>query len=156
MAQKDYEEFFGLLNSNRVKYLIIGAHAVAFHARPRATKDIDILHEVTPRSADAILKTIREFFGGYDMELTADDLCNPEAIVQLGVAPVRIDLMGRIAGITCFEDAWTRRVKGKYGDVDVWYLSMEDLIRNKEVSARYQDKADLKYLRRVQTGKQNK
>ncbi len=153
MAQKDYEEFFELLNANHVKYLIIGAHAVAFHARPRATKDIDILHEAIPSSANAILKTIREFFGGSDMGLTADDLCNPESIVQLGVAPVRIDLMARIAGITGFENAWTRRAMGKYGDVDVWYLSREDLIRNKEATGRDQDRVDVKYLKRIQTGK---
>lgn len=156
MAQRDYEEFFELLNSNGLKYLIVGAHAVAFHARPRATKDIDILHETTPKSATAIFKTIREFFGGHDMGLTVDDLCNPDSIVQLGVAPVRIDLMGSIAGIINFEDAWARRVKGKYGNANVWYLSIDDLIKNKEMASRDQDKADLKYLKRVQAGKNGK
>jgi hypothetical protein len=156
MAQKDYEEFFGLLNANGVKYLIVGAHAVAFHARPRATKDIDILHDTTPQSATALLKTIRDFFGGYDMQLTADDLCNPESIVQLGVAPVRIDLMGGIAGIPSFEDAWAGRVKGKYGNVDVWYIALDDLMENKEAAGRDQDRVDVKYLKRTKSGKKGK
>lgn len=153
MAQKDYEEFIELLNANNIKFLIIGAHAVAFHARPRATKDIDILHETTSESATAILNVIREFFGGYDMGITAGDLVDPDMIVQLGVAPVRIDLMGNVTGIDDFGDAWTKRVKGKYGNVDAWYISLEDLIQNKQMANRDQDKADLKYLKRVQGAK---
>jgi predicted nucleotidyltransferase len=156
MAQKDYEEFFELLNSNGVKFLIVGAHAVAFHARPRATKDIDILHSPALESATAILKTIKDFLGGYDMGITVDDLCNPDFIVQLGVAPVRIDLMGGVAGIRSFDEAWAGRIKGKYGNVDVWYISLDDLIKNKEKANRYQDRADLKYLKRVKTGKKIK
>jgi predicted nucleotidyltransferase len=153
MAQKDYEEFIELLNANNIKFLIIGAHAVAFHARPRATKDLDILHETGPESAAAILKVIQEFFGGHDIGITAGDLANPEMIVQLGVAPVRIDLMGNVTGIADFEAAWARRVKGKYGNVDAWYISLDDLIQNKQKANRDQDKADVKYLKRAQGAK---
>jgi predicted nucleotidyltransferase len=156
MAQRDYEEFFGLLNANGVKFLIVGAHAVAFYARPRATKDIDILHEATEESAVRILKAIRAFFGGYDLGLTIDDLCNPDLIVQLGVAPVRIDLMGSISGISSFEDVWSKRETGKYGEADVSYISLDDLIRNKEKANREQDKADLKYLRQAKASKRGK
>jgi len=154
MAQQDYEEFFELLNANGVKFLIIGAHAVAFYARPRATKDIDILHEATKESAVGILKAIRAFLGGYDLGLTIDDLCNPDLIVQLGVAPVRIDLMCSLSGIGSFEDAWSKRTTGKYGETNVSYISLNDLIRNKEKANREQDKADLKYLRRAKTKKE--
>jgi predicted nucleotidyltransferase len=156
MAQRDYEEFFGLLNANGVKFLIVGAHAVAFYARPRATKDIDILHEATEESAVRILKAIRAFFGGYDLGLTIDDLCNPDLIVQLGVAPVRIDLMGSISGISSFEDVWSKRETCKYGEADVSYISLDDLIRNKEKANREQDKADLKYLRQAKASKRGK
>lgn len=156
MAQRDYEEFFGLLNANGVKFLIVGAHAVALYARPRATKDIDILHEATEESAVRILKAIRAFFGGYDLGLTIDDLCNPDLIVQLGVAPVRIDLMGSISGISSFEDVWSKRETGKYGEADVSYISLDDLIRNKEKANREQDKADLKYLRQAKASKRGK
>ena len=156
MAQRDYEEFFELLNANGVKFLIVGAHAVAFYARPRATKDIDLFHEATKESAVGILKAIRAFLGGYDLGLTMDDLCNPDLIVQLGAAPVRIDLMGSISGIDSFEDAWSKRIIGKYGETDVSYISLDDLIRNKKKANREQDKADLKYLRRAKTGKKGK
>ena len=156
MAHQDYEEFLELLSANGVKFLIIGAHAVAFYARPRATKDIDILHEPTKESAVGILKAIRAFLGGYDLGLAIDDLCNPDLIVQLGVAPVRIDLMCSISGIGSFEDTWSKRTIGKYGETDVSYISLDDLIRNKEKANREQDKADLKYLRRTKTRKKGK
>ena len=81
MAQRDYEEFFELLNANGVEFLIVGAHAVAFYARPRATKDIDILYEASEKSAIGILNAIRAFFGGSDLGLTVSDLCNPGFIV---------------------------------------------------------------------------
>lgn len=156
MGHRDYEEFFELLNANGVKFLIVGAHAVAFYARPRATKDIDILHGATEGSAVGILKAIRAFFGGYDLGLTIDDLCNTDLIVQLGVAPVRIDLMGSISGIASFQDTWSKRTPGKYGEIDVSYISLDDLIRNKEKTNREQDKADLKCLRRAKTRKKVK
>jgi len=156
MAQRDYEEFFELLNANGVRFLIVGPHAVAFYGRPRATKDIDILHDATEESAFRILKAIRAFFGSHDLGITIDDLCDPGLIVQLGVAPVRIDLMGSISGISSFEDAWLRRTAGRYGEIEVSYISLDDLIRNKEKASREQDKADLKYLRRAKARKEDK
>ena len=89
------------------------------------------------------------------MGITAGDLANPEMIVQLGVAPVRIDLMGNVTGIADFEAAWARRVKGKYGNVDVWYISLDDLIQNKQKANRDQDKVDVKYLKRTQGAKKH-
>jgi len=86
----------------------------------------------TEESAVGVLKAIRAFFGGSDLRLTVDGLCDPDLIVQLGVAPLRIDLMSSISGINSFEDAWPKRTIGKYGETDVSYISLDDLIRNKE------------------------
>ena len=69
MASRDYEEFIAALNDHGVRYLIIGAHAVAFHARPRATKDLDILLDPTPANARRALAALRDFFGGADLGL---------------------------------------------------------------------------------------
>jgi hypothetical protein len=93
MASHDYEEFIAALNAHGVRYLVIGAHAVAFHARPRATKDLDILLEPTPANARKALAALRDFFGGADLGYTVEDLTDPDRIIQLGVAPVRIDLL---------------------------------------------------------------
>jgi len=87
MPSQDYEEFIAALNAHSVRYLVIGAHAVAFHARPRATKDLDVLLEPTAANARRALAALREFFGGADLGYTVEDMIDPQWLVQLGVAP---------------------------------------------------------------------
>ena len=151
MGSPDFEEFIAALNAHGVRYLIVGAHAVAFHARvierrrdgamlpavacharPRATKDLDVLIEPTDANARRTLKALREFFGGADLGYTVDDLTDPSWIIQLGVAPIRIDLLAAIPGCPSFNDAWNARVQGRFGSVSANYLSLDDLIRAKE------------------------
>ena len=148
MRSRDYEEFVESLNASGARYLIVGAHAVAFHARPRATKDFDVFIEPTPENAERVLAAIRDFLGS-DLGLTAKDLTAPGRIVQLGVAPSRIDLLSRLAGPRDFASAWESRVDAKFGDMDAHYLSLDDLIEEKEHADRDQDRADVRSLRRV-------
>ena len=151
MASQGYEEFIAALNAHGVRYLIIGAHAVAFHARPRATKDLDILLDATPVNAQRALAALREFFDGADLGYTVEDLLDPQWMVQLGVAPMRIDLLTEIPGCPSFEVAWAHRVDAHFGDVPASYLGLDDLIRAKEAAGRAQDHADVRVLRRAQT-----
>ncbi len=132
-----------------MRYLVIGAHALAFHARPRATKDLDILLEPTPMNARKTLAALRDFFGGADLGCTEDDFLSPEWVIQLGVAPVRIDLQSGIPGLTGFRNAWRNRVDALFGSVSAHYLGLEDLIRAKEATGRAQDQADAIILRRA-------
>jgi predicted nucleotidyltransferase len=148
MKSRDYEEFVESLNKSGARYLIIGAHAVAFHARPRATKDLDIFIEPAPDNVERVLAAIRDFLGS-DLGLKVEDLTIPGRIVQLGVAPSRIDLLSRLAGTRDFTSVWASRVDAKFGDVDAHYLSLDDLIQEKESADRDQDRADLRSLRRV-------
>ena len=149
MASQDYEEFIAALNDHGVRYLIVGAHAVAFHARPRATKDLDILLEPTRANAQKALAALRDFFGGVDLGYTAADLTDPQWIVQLGVAPVRIDLLPQIPGCPSFRAAWKNRIQARFGGVTAYYLGLDDLLRAKETADRAQDRADVSVLRRV-------
>jgi predicted nucleotidyltransferase len=149
MPSHDYEEFIAALNAHGVRYLVVGAHAVAFHARPRATKDLDILLEPTPTNARNVLAALRDFFGGADLGYTVEDLTAPDWIIQLGVAPVRIDLLPEIAGFTSFGEAWEGRVDARFGAVPTHYLGLEQLIRAKEAAGRPQDRADVRVLRRA-------
>jgi predicted nucleotidyltransferase len=149
MPSQDYEEFIAALNVHGVRYLVIGAHAVAFHARPRATKDLDILLEPTPENAHRALTALREFFGGADLGYTVEDLTDPQWIVQLGVAPVRIDLLSEIPGFPSFEAAWRNRVDAQFGAVQVHYLGLDDLLQAKEAAGRPQDRADVRVLQRA-------
>lgn len=153
MGSPDFEEFIAALNAHGVRYLIVGAHAVAFHARPRATKDLDVLLEATDANARRTLNAIREFFGGADLGYTVGDLTDPHWIIQLGVAPIRIDLLAAIPGCPSFDDVWNARVKGRFGSVSANYLSLDDLIRAKEAADRDQDRADVRSLVRARDQK---
>lgn len=149
MPSPDYEEFIAALNAHGVRYLVVGAHAVAFHARPRATKDLDILLEPSPENARRALAALRDFFGGADLGYTVEDLTDPRWIIQLGVAPIRIDLLAKIPGFPDFEAAWKNRIDAQFGTVDAHYLGLDDLIRAKEAAGRAQDRADVRVLRRA-------
>ena len=149
MPSHDYEEFIAALNAHGVRYLLVGAHAVAFHARPRATKDLDILLDPTPTNARNVLAALREFFGGADLGYKVEDLTAPDWIIQLGVAPVRIDLLPEIVGFTNFEEAWESRVDSRFGAVPTHYLGLDALIQAKEAAGRPQDRADVRVLRRA-------
>ena len=151
MRSRDYEEFIEFLNRNGAEFLIVGAHAVAFHARPRATKDLDLYIDPAPENGERVLQAIRDFLGT-DLGIKSTDLSTPGRIVQLGIAPTRIDLMARLAGITNFQSVWSRRVDAVFGDVPAHYIALEDLIRAKTSAGREQDKADVKVLRRALAG----
>jgi hypothetical protein len=153
MSSRDYEEFLESLNGHAARYLIVGAHAVAFHARPRATKDLGILIEPTVENAERTLAAIRAFLGGSDLGVTVDDLTDPDSIVQLGVAPSRIDLLSKLAAAAEFQPIWDARVSGRFGDVATHYLALDDLLREKEATGRDQDRADASALRRARDGR---
>ena len=150
MSFPDFEEFIGALNARKVRYLVIGAHAVAFHARPRATKDLDVYVDPTTANARKLRAALGDFFGGTMPSYVDADLLDPDAVIQLGVAPVRIDILSSVDGIESFARAWKRRATGTFGPVPAHYLSLDDLILAKSAAAREQDRADLVSLRRAQ------
>lgn len=149
MPSQDYEEFIAALNDHEVRYLVIGAHAVALHARPRATRDLHILLDPTPKNARRALAALHDFFGGAYLGYTVEDFTDPRWIIQLGVAPVRIDLLSAMPGCPSFEAVWKTRVEARFGAVKANYLSLDDLIRAKEAAGRAQDRADVRVLRRA-------
>jgi hypothetical protein len=133
------------LNARGVKALVVGAHAVAFHAKPRYTKDLDLFIEPTEQNAGRILEALRDFgFGG--VKLSAADLSTPGKVVQLGYPPHRIDLITQISGVS-FADAWAGRVAGTLLGETVQFIGKRELMRNKEAAGRPQDQIDLEWLR---------
>ena len=149
MAFPDYEEFVAALNAHGVRYLIVGAHAVAYHAHPRATKDLDILLDPAPANARKALAALRAFFGGKDPGYTVADLTDPQWIIQIGIAPVRIDLLSHLPGSPPFAILWRNRIEAQFGSVKTHYLALNDLICTKEATGRVQDRADVRILRRA-------
>jgi predicted nucleotidyltransferase len=149
MPFRDYEEFIAALNGHGVRYLVVGAHAVALHARPRATQDLDIWLDPDRTNARRALDALRAFFGGTDLGYGARDLMDPTSVIQIGVAPVRIDLFSAMAGCPRFEEAWKRRAAAGFGSVKTQYLGLEDLIQAKRAAGRTQDRADIRSLERA-------
>lgn len=143
-VQRDFRELLALFNARQIDYIIVGAYALAFHGAPRYTGDLDILVRPDGENAKRILKALEEFgFGA--LGLTAEDFSAPEKVVQLGVAPVRIDLVTSLTGLS-WEKAAAGRVKGTYGDVGVHYLGKKEFIQNKRAIGRKKDLADLEAL----------
>lgn len=149
MAHPDFEELLAEFNAARVRYLIGGAHALALHARPRASKDLDIYVDRTEANARRLMAALREFFGGkLPSYIDMQSLTDANTIVQLGVAPVRVALLSQLA-MTTFRQAWKHKVRAKFGATPTYFLGLDDLIAEKEHFARPQDLADLVPLRRA-------
>lgn len=147
-VEKDFRDFIALLNRHEVHYLIIGGFAYSFYVEPRFTKDIDILIEQSMENAKKILKAIKDF-GFTDIGLTEKDFLETGQVIQLGVAPIRIDILTSIKGVD-FPSFWENRVIGQYGDIDVFFISKQDLIKCKQASGRKQDLADIEKLENIE------
>jgi hypothetical protein len=141
---KHLREFIESLNSHGVEYLIVGAHALAFHGFPRYTGDVDVLLRPNPENAGRVEQVLIEFSFA-SLGLRAADFLQAGRVVQLGMAPNRIDLLTSLTGVT-FEEAWDRRVRGDLDGVPVAFLSREILIKNKRATGRAQDAADVEKL----------
>jgi hypothetical protein len=143
-AQQDFKDLLALLNAHRVDYLIVGAHALAYHGVPRFTGDMDIFINRSSENAQKILSALSEFgFGA--LGLTAEDFQTAEKIIQLGVPPVRIDLITSITAVS-WEEANQGKQKGMYGDVSVCFLGRDHYLANKRAIGRKKDLADIETL----------
>ena len=139
--QKDFKEFLKLLNEFKVEFVIVGSYALAYHGSPRYTGDIDIFVSSDIINAEKIINVI-EKFGFGELGLKVDDFSNNRNIIQLGVAPVRIDILTSITGLT-WNEAFKGAVKGSYDDESVLYLGREEFIKNKKAVGRNKDLADI-------------
>lgn len=143
-AQQDYKELLELFNGHKVEYMIVGAYALAFHGAPRFTGDIDIFVHPSPENAQKILSALADFGFG-SLNLTIEDFLNPDSVVQLGVPPVRIDIITSITGVA-WEEADKGKIEGLYGNIPVHFLGREQFIANKRAIGRKKDLADIESL----------
>lgn len=146
----DFSDLLSTFNAHRVEYVVVGAHALAAHGLIRATKDLDVLVRPSAENAPRVLAALGAF-GAPLHDLTEQDLQTPGLIFQIGIPPVRIDVITVIDGVE-FEDAWRSRATASLGGVDVPVLSRHHLIVNKTKAGRKQDLADVEWLER-NTGK---
>jgi len=144
MLNKDFKEFVELLNSTHVEYLLVGGYALAAHGHPRYTGDIDFWVNPTPENARRLMQVLRSFgFGA--LGLAEDDFLQPEAVVQLGYPPARIDLLTAIDGVA-FPECYARRRTVSLDGLELCLIDIDDLRANKRASGRPKDLADLDAL----------
>lgn len=144
MLTKDFKEFIELLNELKVRYLLVGGHAVIYYGYVRYTGDLDIWISNSKVNAKKMVKVI-DHFGFSSVGLTEKDFASKDAIIQLGYEPDRIDIMTSVEGLT-FDDCYKRRVKVSIESLPINLLSKEDLKKNKKAVGRLQDLTDLQKL----------
>jgi hypothetical protein len=144
MFNQDFKEFIASLNANQVRYLVVGGYAVALHGHPRYTMDLDIWVERSPENASAILQALSQFGMG-SLGLTEDDFLVPDQVIQIGFPPNRIDVLTDASGIE-FADCFGQRFIISLDGVDISFIDLENLKKNKKASGRLQDLADLENL----------
>lgn len=145
MLNEDFSTFVRLCEENSVEYMIVGGYAVAIHGYPRYTGDIDIWYRQTGINCSKIIDVVAAF-GFASLQLTANDLMEPEVIIQLGRPPRRIDLVSAIDGVN-FDDAYPRAITSIVDGVPIKIISKPDLIKNKSTSGRHRDLDDIENLR---------
>jgi hypothetical protein len=140
----DFVDLLRAFSAADVRFLIVGAYALAHHGRPRATGDLDVWVEATPTNAGRIMRALTAF-GAPMQDVTEHDFTQPGTVFQLGVAPVRIDILTELTGLR-FDDAWATRVRGAFGDLDVDFIGRDAFIANKRALGRAKDIGDIEGL----------
>ena len=141
----DFRDLLAEFNAHSVEFLVVGAHALAAHGLVRATRDLDVWVNPTSENASRVLEAL-EAFGAPLHDLTVEDISSPGTVFQIGVAPIRIDVLTEIEGVT-FPEAWADRLEITFEDQSVGVLSREHIIENKNAVGRDQDLVDVKWLR---------
>ena len=140
-------DFVDLLRSfatAEVRFLIVGAYALAHHGHPRATGDLDVWIDATADNAARVLRALADF-GAPLSAISASDLSRPGIVFQIGVPPGRIDLLTELTGLA-FAEAWQGRESGRFGDLTVDFIGRDAFVRNKRATGRAKDLADLEGL----------
>ncbi len=140
----DFKEFLKLLNSNKVRYLLVGGYAVGYYGYPRSTGDLDLWIAIQPENVDRVVITLKEF--GFDLpELSSELFLEKGRIIRMGVPPLRIELLTSISGVE-FSDCFTDRNQVVIDDVEINIISFDYLKKNKRAAARHKDLDDLENL----------
>ena len=124
-----------------VRFLIVGAYALAVHGRPRATGDLDVWVEPTPINASRVMRALTDF-GAPASDISEADFAKPGVTYQIGVPPGRIDILTELTGLT-FAEAWPDRLRRPFGDLEVDFIGRAAFVRNKRATGRTKDLGDI-------------
>jgi hypothetical protein len=140
----DFKELLELLNERNVDYVIVGGYALAHHGAPRFTGDLDILVKPDAANSGRVIRVLNDF-GFESLGLTTEDFESEENVIQLGVPPVRIDILTSLTGVS-WDEVYEGRVSAEFGGVPVQVIGRNQLIANKQALGRKRDLADLEAL----------
>jgi hypothetical protein len=140
----DFVDLLRAFGERDVRYLVVGAYALAHHGRPRATGDLDVWVDPTPSNASRLMSALVAF-GAPLSDVTEADFASPGVVFQMGVPPGRIDILTEPTGLT-FEGAWPGREAGEFGGLTVDFLGRDAFIRNKRATGRTRDLGDIEGL----------
>jgi hypothetical protein len=144
--EDDFVDFIELLNQHYVEYMVVGAHALAFHGRPRHTGDLDIWIKPSVENAEKMILVLRDF-GFESLGLQKEDLLKDNYVTQLGYPPLRIDILNDISGVN-FDKAYKGKVIGQYEDLSISFINITDFIANKIATGRSKDLGDIDALKK--------
>jgi hypothetical protein len=143
---RDWSEFLCALISRRVRFVLVGGHAVAAHGEPRLTEDLDVLVEPTLANARRLREALVDFGFG-DIAPSAEELATPDRIFMLGRKPWRIDILTGIDGVK-FDEVWADRVEAAFVASPLFVIGRKALIANKRAAGRDKDLLDVALLER--------
>jgi hypothetical protein len=141
---RDFQELLALFNAHSVEYVVVGGYAMAAHGVPRYTGDIDLLVNPTRANAARVVAAINAF-GFASLGLTEEDFATAGRVVQLGVPPVRVDILTEIEGVS-WDQVDQGKIAGDYGSVPVQFIGRKEFVANKKAVGRLKDKGDLEAL----------
>ena len=140
----DFKELLECFNAHGIEYLVVGGYALAFHGAPRATGDIDLLVQPELENARRVVAALGDF-GFPSLGLEPQELAVPDQVVQLGVVPVRADIITSLSGVS-WDEAWQSRQQGAIAGVPVHFIGRDAYIVNKRAAGRLKDLADIEAL----------
>ncbi len=139
------EQLLRSLNENKAVYVVIGATAFPAYGYARATLDIDLFVKPSRANIRRVMKALRQF--GYDLgDFTADDFLTHKVLIRQYV--LETDIHPFVKGVS-FDEIWKNKISGRIGKADVYFPSLEDMIRMKKAAGRAKDREDLKFLRKL-------
>ncbi len=142
----DFRDMLVELSRAGADFVVIGGYAVAFHGHPRATKDIDVLVRATPANAARVYRALAAFGAPLSaFEVTEADFDSYDGVLQIGVAPMRIDLLNRAKGVT-FDEAVAEGCAFELEGHRIPVIGLRALVANKTAVGREQDIADVAAL----------
>lgn len=138
---RDFVDLLRAFADADVRFMIVGAYALAVHGRPRATGDLDVWIDATPQNATRIMQALAAF-GAPLAEIAEADFARPGVVYQMGVPPGRIDILTELTGLT-FEQAWRDRIRRPFGELEVDFIDRASFLRNKRATGRLKDLSDI-------------